>query len=299
MSLQRLLPRPLRRHKVLQALYRSRLVSPVQRMEFNGGAAAWVDLRDAESRAAYLAGEFWPEFMPMVAAFLRDRGVLLDVGANFGLVTFGTLPLVPDADCHLFEPNPRIIPLLQRSAAEHLWARVYVNHCAVTAAPGTSTFHQSPDGAWGHSHVDHDGRGETVPNVVLDDYLDERGIDRVAFAKIDVEGWEPHVLRGLWRSCARGAVRAGFVELAPESLARTGSSAPALLSQLEALGFACYFSRLWGGERPGWAGVSINGTVLYFKLASPLPADFAQGDVLVLHESCEHSAAVRAATGVE
>ena len=62
----RVLPAGLRRQKLLTMLYRLRLVSPVQALRFNGNAKAWVDLRDAESRATYLAQSFWPEFPPMV-----------------------------------------------------------------------------------------------------------------------------------------------------------------------------------------------------------------------------------------
>ena len=59
----------MRRHRLLSALTRLRLVSPHQRLDYNGRARAWVDLRDAESRARYLSQTFWPEFPPMVAAF--------------------------------------------------------------------------------------------------------------------------------------------------------------------------------------------------------------------------------------
>ncbi|HEY6321725.1 MAG TPA: hypothetical protein VJA16_09230 [Thermoanaerobaculia bacterium] len=98
------LPRQLRRQRVLIALRRLGLIDAVQLLEFNGNGRAWVDLRDAECRASYLSRDFWPEFHPIVAAFLRGGGDLFDVGAHFGLVTFGVVPMASASGVrfHLF-----------------------------------------------------------------------------------------------------------------------------------------------------------------------------------------------------
>jgi FkbM family methyltransferase len=292
MNLRRFLdhiPRVLRRQKLLSLLCRTRAISPLQALDFNGSARAWVDLRDAESRASYLSQSFWPEFPPMVAAFLRGGGDLFDVGANFGLVTFGTVPLVQGLGTrfHLFEANPRIIGALERSAAEWPHERFFIRHCCVTDQPGVS-HHRVPDSNWGHGFIgDH---GDRVPNLLLDDYIRERGIGRIAFLKLDVEGWELHALRGARRALAAGQVETGFVEVSPLALRRTGASAHELLSLLDSVGFDAYFAAMWEYDDPrlsgrSWARVSINGTELRFARAVPLPVTFDQGDVLIVHRS--------------
>jgi FkbM family methyltransferase len=293
-----ILPPPLRRQKLLSALWRLGLVAPVQPVEFNGDARAWVDLRDAESRAVYLSQSFWPEFPSMVAAFLRGGGNLLDVGANFGLVTFGTVPLVQGSGIrfHLFEANEQIIPVLERSAREWPGERFHINHCCVSDEPGVS-HHQLPDASWGHGRIsDH---GTPVANLRLDDYIAERGIDRISFLKMDVEGWELHALRGARQALAAGTVEAGFIEVEPGALRRAGSEPRDLLDLLESLGFDLYFASLWETDDPHglrWTRVPVHGTSLRFAPAVPLPATFVQGDVLVLHRSTELAAAVRSAT---
>lgn len=294
------LPRPLRRQKLLTALCRVGIVSPVQPLDFNGNARAWVDLRDSESRATYLAQSFWPEFPPMVAAFLRGGGDLFDVGANFGLVTFGTVPLVKGLGTrfHLFEANDQIVPLLERSAREWPGELFSIRHGCVTDAPGVSHF-QLPDAEWGHGLISEQG-GAPVPNLLLDDYIAERNVGRISFLKLDVEGWELHALRGGRRALSSGQVEAGFIEVAPESLRRTGATPADLLGLLEELGFDIYFAGLWDSEDPHglrWARVPVHGTPLRFARASPLPASFVHGDVLVLHRSTALAAAVRSATG--
>lgn len=290
------LPRPLRRQKLLTTLCRLG-VSPIQRVDFNGNARAWVDLRDAESRAVYLAQSFWPEFPPLVAPFLRDGGDFFDVGANFGLVTFGTLPLVRGSGTrfHLFEANQHLIPILERSAREWPGEQLSITHCCVSDQPGVS-HHLLPDEAWGHGLIsDH---GTPVTNLRLDDYIAEHEIGRIPFLKLDVEGWEIHALQGARQALAAGKIEAAFIEVAPDALRRAGSEPGDLLDLLAGFDFDVYFASLWDSEDPhglSWTRVPVHGTSLRFAPASPLPATFVQGDVLVLHRSTPLASAVRSA----
>jgi FkbM family methyltransferase len=293
------LPRQLRRQKLLVALYRFGLVQPVQCLEFNGGAHAWVDLRDAESRASYISQSFWPEFHPMVAAFLRRGGDFFDVGANFGLVTFGVVPLVQGLGVgfHMFEANPRIVPLLRRSSQVWPEERFAVNHCCVTDRPGTSKL-TLPDNCWGHAFIGSDG--ESAPNLVLDDYIGERHVQRIAFMKMDVNGWEPFALRGAARALAAGKVEAAFIEIAPDSLGSIGASADGLLGMMHGLGFDAYFCGMWDCPDPHgltWTRVPVNGTSLRFASASPLPSTYVQGDVMFVHRTTPLAATLRDAIG--
>jgi len=282
-----LLPRRLRRQKLLVALYRTKVIQPIQWLEFNRGGRAWVDLRDAESRATYLSQSFWPEFHPMVAAFLCDGGDFFDVGANFGLVTFGVLPLVcgKRVGFHMFEANPNIIPLLARTA--RLWPneRITVNHCCVSDRAGVSRL-SLPDSCWGHAFIGEGGAA--VPNLVLDEYISEKGIEHISFLKMDIEGWELHALQGAKSSLSSGKVRAGFIEVAPDALRRSGANAEELLGFLHEMGFDSYFCSMWETPDPHglrWVRLSVNGTSLRFASATPLPSTYVSGDVLVVHRS--------------
>jgi FkbM family methyltransferase len=285
------LPRQLRRQRLLIALRRLGLIDAVQLLEFNGNGRAWVDLRDAECRASYLSQDFWPEFHPIVAAFLRGGGDLFDVGAHFGLVTFGVVPMASASGVrfHLFEANPAIIPQLERSAALWPGASFVVNHCCVTDEPGVSRL-ALPDNCWGHAVID--SAGAEAPNLLLDDYVESRGIPRVGFVKMDVNGWEPQALRGSSRSLAAGKIEALFVEV-------VRSNADEILGMMRALGFDAYFCGLWDNPEPhglDWRWVPVHGTPLRFAGAVPMPPNYAQGDILFLHRGSALAAAVRHAT---
>lgn len=283
------LPKPFRRQKLLMALYGMRFFSPEQELEFNDCARAWVDLRDAESRATYLSKSFWPEIHPMAAAFLRHGGHFFDVGANFGLVTFGVVPLLrrQGIGFHLFEANAQIIPLLKKSTAMWAGEQFEINHCCVTDRPGVSKF-SLPDSHWGHGRIGKVGR--PVQNLLLDEYIDERRIERIPFMKMDIEGWEPFALNGGRRTLASGKVEAVFVELSPTTLALAGSNTDALLDLLEELGFDCYFCCLYEHQDVfglRWVRADVNGTLLRFARARPLPRAYVQGDVMAIHQSTE------------
>ncbi len=281
------LPRQARRQKLLIGLYRMGLVDPVQRLDFNGGGRAWVDLRDAESRANYISQDFWPEFPPIVAAFLRGGGDLFDVGANFGLVSFGVVPLVQGRGVHfhLFEANPTIVQLLQKSAAEWPGEQFSVTHCCVTDHPGVSHL-TLPSASWGHAFIGGD-HGVSAPNLILDDYIISQGVRRIAFLKMDVNGSEPFALRGAARALAAGTIEAAFVEVARESLEAAGMSADDLLGLMQGFGFDAYFCALWDTPDPfalTWVQVPVHDTLLRFaSAASPLPPSYVQDDILFLH----------------
>jgi FkbM family methyltransferase len=284
------LPRQLRRQKLLVAMQRSGLIDAVQLLEFNGNGRAWVDLRDAECRASFLSQSFWPEFHPIVAAFLRGGGDLFDVGAHFGLVTFGVVPIASASGVrfHLFEANAAIIPQLGRSASLWPGESFVVNHCCVTDEPGVSRL-TLPDDCWGHAVID--SEGTEAPNLLLDDYIESRGIQRIAFLKMDVNGWEPRALRGAGRSLAAGKIEAAFVEVVREN-------AEEIQEMMRALGFDAYFCGLW--DHPDeygldWRWAPVHGTRLQFAAASPLPPTYQQGDVLFLKRGTAIAAAARSA----
>lgn len=294
--LVRVLPRPFRRHRLVRALIRLSPRSAVQVVRFNGGARLVADVSDPFPRAYLLSGLFEPEFFAVAVPFLRPGGVFLDVGANVGFCSFGlmhTLAGGRPVAYHLFEANGRLCGLLDRSAALHPGQSVTVVHGCVTGAPGTSSLRVVPD-QLGASYISEDG-DETVPNVVLDDYLAARGVGRVPLMKMDIEGLEPRALDGARHSLSSGRIEAIYLELSAPNLARQGSSPAATLSALADAGFDVFFVRdvdLGPSDAAQTVVLEVGGAEIRARRVHAFPPDH-QTDVLAVHRSSPVARAVR------
>lgn len=246
MKLQKLvhrLPAPLQRHKLLRMLL---MIAPFvkrQQVVFNGGSTLVADISDSAVRNYFLRAEFEPEFFAISLPFLKDGGVFFDVGANFGFCTFGLLGAHPGSSLqyHLFEANDEICEYLRESESLHPECNVRIVHAVVSDQPGETRFSINSD-ALGESTVSEHGT-LTIPNIVLDDYIEEHGITRVDFAKMDIEGWEPMALKGCVRSLRKGIFKAIYVEVVPELLNRNGFSVEDVLNLPRENGYEFFFCK--------------------------------------------------------
>jgi FkbM family methyltransferase len=188
-----------------------------------------------------------------IRAAVRPGMRCLDVGANVGFTTelLGRLT-GPTGKVVAFEPSPDNFAILRRRS----WpAHVELRQAAAGAENGTATLYVSDD-----LNVDHrtypaeEHRREIrVPLVRLDDALPGEAID---FVKLDVQGDELQVLRGMQRILRAQSTLAMLVEFWPWGLRRAGSSPEELLELFRAAGLSV--SLLSGApvdrwvERPTW-----------------------------------------------
>ena len=129
---------------------------------------------------------------------LAERGcdLFLDIGAHKGLYSFIVDHRRLADRVVAFEPDLRNWRNLQANLLlNDAGERVEVFAAAAAARSGTVTFQHGAADKTGRSRVVTSGVGVSVQAVALDDVFDLRG-RRVA-AKIDVEGYQLEVLRGM------------------------------------------------------------------------------------------------------
>jgi FkbM family methyltransferase len=150
-----------------------------------------------------------------LAAQWGPSPTILDVGAHHGEYARLVKRLAPQATVYAFEPHPRAFAVLQEQTARD--GVVAVNRGCGDATGSADLYDHAGQGGSVHATVYaevitslHRGRPEPVraPFIVLDEFIRERGINRVALLKIDTEGHELRVLLGLRETLAKNLIDA-------------------------------------------------------------------------------------------
>ncbi|HEV2292216.1 MAG TPA: FkbM family methyltransferase [Tepidisphaeraceae bacterium] len=162
------------------------------------GGRLLVPLNDYVGRAAFYTGDLDPKLSWVCSRLVRRGDTVLDIGANLGLVTLRLSALVGSGGrVHAFEPNPLMIELLERSVQRHHLQNVTVHPVALGEKEAELDLHVPANHA-GQASLRDKARGERVrvPVKRLASIPDLPMNRPIRFMKIDVEGYEPEVLRG-------------------------------------------------------------------------------------------------------
>ena len=135
-----------------------------------------------------------------LAHVLRPGAVVFDVGANEGVLTVVAAKHVgPAGRVIAFEPDRDAVATLERAVVKNVLDNVTVEPVAVGAESGTLALVQSE----GTGYAKAMPTGPQVPCIALGDYCSVHGIERVDLVKIDADGPELDVLRGMGPLFAR------------------------------------------------------------------------------------------------
>jgi FkbM family methyltransferase len=215
---------PAGRYRASALLSRSRRPPFRARMPAaSGGASFHCDLRDEIAREVFFTGSYGPAETALLRAVLRPGATCVDVGANWGYFTLLAAHLVgPGGRVVALEPDPRVAARLRANVQANALGHVAVRQLAASDGDGTARLSgYDEDGSnWGLSSLASTvgPRSFDVDTRPLDDVLDDTAAGDVDLVKIDVEGAELHVLRGMRRGLAAGRYRAVLLELHPTIL---------------------------------------------------------------------------------
>jgi FkbM family methyltransferase len=137
-----------------------------------------------------------------IPSFVGKRGqVVFDLGANVGFYTLLQAAAVgPTGHVYAFEPQREAYEMLRRNVEQNELGWVTCVHRAVFSASGEElTLWSCP--RWSSTASLYRGtrtgdRGGTVTSISLDDFVEERGIDRIDIVKMDTEGAEASIIQG-------------------------------------------------------------------------------------------------------
>lgn len=206
-----------------------------------------VEVSGARARFLIPTQNEWSDFVSIaerpiledLASSIRQDDVFYDIGANTGLYSCLMADLV-EQPVIAFEPHPGNARRLKENA-ELNGADVSVFECALADSAGDSELSITLDkiGSAGHSLVSDEGLDRiTVSKVRGDDFIADEGLPSPTVLKIDVEGAEYQVLRGLESTLSRSDCRMVYCETHADRLRSQGVSVSDVRGELASHGFS-------------------------------------------------------------
>lgn len=204
-------------------------------------------LRDMVARDVFFAGCFAPQEIAFLRGVLKPGMSFVDVGANWGLFTMVAAYLVGRSGSVVaMEPDPRLFGRLKSNVELNNLGQVQVFEVAIADRDSNLLLapHDQTGDNWGTSRLIEGGSTEEIRFMVrsrqLDPLLDEAGLQTVDVIKIDVEGAEDMVLRGMDGGLNSRRYRFILLELHPAELAERRRTVYEVTNVLIAKGYKGY-----------------------------------------------------------
>jgi FkbM family methyltransferase len=166
--------------------------------------------------------------------------VVVDVGANIGVYTlYAARQMKGKGKIYSFEPTPRTFGILRDNVQVNGFQELGIVelHCeAVSEASGTARLSVFSNDSGHNTLFGDEGERIEVPTISLDEVLSAE--PRVDLVKIDAEGAEPLILRGMRSIIDRSPGIRILMEFAPVHLRRAGVDPCGFLDEIASMGFA-------------------------------------------------------------
>jgi len=161
----------------------------------------------ALTRLVYWYGIPQMDFYPNspIWNIVNQAKTIVDIGANIGLYLFCFKQAAPNAKLFAFEPAPEVFQTLERNVALNQ-TRAEIYPYAITDYCGDITLYIPPTECDASTRaslpdeakiLDIPVVARTVPAFTLDELSSRLNMGPVDFVKLDTEGTEPAVLRGM------------------------------------------------------------------------------------------------------
>jgi FkbM family methyltransferase len=199
-----------------------------------------LDLSDWAQRMTFFLGRYYElGVLETLDLLLRPGDRFVDIGANIGMITLHARSLVGDGgriDC--FEPNPDCVAAIRANLALNSIANVVVHPCALAEHAGPMTLHLTSEHTGTATLAD--TGDDTVRTFTVDVEVGDEALAEAPRAiKIDVEGFELQVLRGLRRTLA-DCTPFVITEVIESQLAKAGATTSDLVALFADHGYKAF-----------------------------------------------------------
>lgn len=169
---------------------------------------------------------------------LSPGEVVVDIGANIGYYTLEFARTVgAEGRVYAFEPHPENFKMLSKNIEVNGYHNIAPIQAALSDHAGDLLLEcNAVNHECHHLSTAAGQRAIRVHTLTLDEYFGPT-IPTISLVKLDVEGYELHVIRGMRRLLTANQRIRLVVEFAPKYLRRAGVRPRDLLHELQGLGF--------------------------------------------------------------
>lgn len=166
----------------------------------NGNFKLWLNTKNFIDSCIYYTGDYEPYLKIHYKKLIKPGDTVLDVGANIGFHSLYFAELTgPTGKVFSFEPIQVNYDAFKHNLSLNNFIQIIPQQIALGNENNTLAIHldleQSNPGAF--NLLTEGTKNHTIKCEKGDDFSNNLGIDKVNFIKIDVEGYEYEVLKGL------------------------------------------------------------------------------------------------------
>lgn len=203
-----------------------------------------VDIRLPVRVARFFPEDYEKENAAIIAEHVKKGMTVIDIGAHIGLTTvMMSNYLQPDGIIYAFEPTPTTCNTLKETIRLNRLGNLVVPvQAALSSKSGKEYFYISNHAADNsNSLVNNDRKDRRESRVEvqlysLDDFTKDKNIAAVDFIKIDAEGAELQVLKGMTENIARRFPKM-ILSLHPRSIQNGGDSLDKIWDFVKSFGY--------------------------------------------------------------
>ncbi|MEO5924500.1 MAG: FkbM family methyltransferase [Bryobacteraceae bacterium] len=202
------------------------------------GAIVVLNPRDPVVSGALALGLYEKAEASFFRTVCKPGMTFLDIGANIGYYTALALRVIGSGKIIALEPDPENFGFLQQTVAANRSAFVHCVNKAAGAANGRLTLYTSSANRGDNRLYSNDlCEGQVDVEVcTVDSLLSSLNVESVDLIKIDVQGFEGHVFRGMRDTLLRSRNLILLSEFWPFGLESAGTPPLDVLCELEAAG---------------------------------------------------------------
>lgn len=212
---------------------------------FDDGILIHLDLDDWIQKQIFFFGRY--EIEKLQTLFwkqnLKDGQIVLDIGANVGYYSLMAAKRINKGTVYAFEPVRDTFDKLENNINLNRFTNIKAYNLAVSDRAGTLQLfpgdHKNTGTSSIRMHKGFSGKLEMVDAITVDEFVARENIFKADFIKIDVEGSEMNVLKGMKLTLEKLSPVV-LIELLEEKLENAGSSVKEIYQLFIGMGYKPY-----------------------------------------------------------